>query len=224
MRSLGRLKALQALEAAARHGSFVGASAELGVTAAAVGQLVRSLHRTSSDACMLFTLLHLLRMLLGRRVTGARWLAWVTGVALLGVLWFVGWIGYWLVWDQRAQQVAVGTARLVDALPIFADPFGRSLISDATVQPLLFFVILFVHMLLPLAMGASSFVMQRFSPQPADAMQAKMLLYFMPIFFTFIMLKLPAGLTLYILVNNLLSIAQQQYLMRRHAPPAAQTA
>lgn len=43
MRSLGRLKALQALEAAARHGSFVGASAELGVTAAAVGQLVRSL-------------------------------------------------------------------------------------------------------------------------------------------------------------------------------------
>lgn len=43
MRSLGRLKSLQALEAAARHGSFVGASAELGVTAAAVGQLVRSL-------------------------------------------------------------------------------------------------------------------------------------------------------------------------------------
>ena len=43
MRSLTRLKALQALEAAARHGSFVGASAELGVTPAAVGQLVRSL-------------------------------------------------------------------------------------------------------------------------------------------------------------------------------------
>ncbi len=43
MRSLTRLKALQALEASARHGSFVGAAAEMGVTPAAVGQLVRSL-------------------------------------------------------------------------------------------------------------------------------------------------------------------------------------
>ena len=68
---------------------------------------------------------------------------------------------------------------------------------------------------LPLAMGISSFVMQKISPQPADNAQAKMLLYFMPAFFTFIMLKLPAGLTLYILVNNLLSIAQQQWLLRK---------
>ncbi|HET7753317.1 MAG TPA: membrane protein insertase YidC [Anaeromyxobacteraceae bacterium] len=81
------------------------------------------------------------------------------------------------------------------------------------------------YYVLPLAMGASSFIMQRLSPQPADNTQAKMLLYFMPVFFTFIMLKLPAGLTLYILVNNLLSIAQQQWLMRRSAAPApAETA
>jgi YidC/Oxa1 family membrane protein insertase len=73
---------------------------------------------------------------------------------------------------------------------------------------------------LPLAMGISSFAMQKLSPQPADNAQAKMLLYFMPVFFTFIMLKLPAGLTLYILVNNLLSIAQQQWLMRKDARPA----
>ena len=43
MRSLSRLRALHAFEAAARHGSFTGAAAELGVTATAVGQLVRSL-------------------------------------------------------------------------------------------------------------------------------------------------------------------------------------
>lgn len=43
MRYLTRLKSLQALEASARHGSFVGASAELDVTPPAVGQLVRSL-------------------------------------------------------------------------------------------------------------------------------------------------------------------------------------
>ncbi|NWK99171.1 LysR family transcriptional regulator [Sphingobium lactosutens] len=43
MRFLTRLKSLQALEASARHGSFVGAATELDVTPAAVGQLVRSL-------------------------------------------------------------------------------------------------------------------------------------------------------------------------------------
>jgi YidC/Oxa1 family membrane protein insertase len=73
---------------------------------------------------------------------------------------------------------------------------------------------------LPLLMGVSSFLMQKLAPQPADNTQAKMLLYFMPVFFTFIMLKLPSGLTLYILVNNVLSIAQQQWLMRRQGVPA----
>ena len=68
---------------------------------------------------------------------------------------------------------------------------------------------------LPLAMGVSQFVMQRLSPQPADNAQAKMLLYFMPIFFTVIMFRLPAGLALYIFANNLISMAQQQWLMRR---------
>ena len=78
------------------------------------------------------------------------------------------------------------------------------------------------YYILPVAMGISSFVMQKISPQPADNRQAKMMLYVMPIFFTYLMLKLPAGLTLYILVNNLLSIAQQQILMRRQ-PAAAET-
>jgi YidC/Oxa1 family membrane protein insertase len=76
--------------------------------------------------------------------------------------------------------------------------------------------------ILPIAMGISSFVMQKISPQPADSSQAKMMLYFMPIFFTVLMLFVPGGLTLYIFVNNVLSIAQQQYMMKKQAPaPAA---
>jgi YidC/Oxa1 family membrane protein insertase len=77
------------------------------------------------------------------------------------------------------------------------------------------------YFILPVAMGASSFLMQKISPQPADNTQAKMMLYFMPGFFTIIMLFVPGGLTLYIFINNVLSIAQQQYMMRRHtAVPA----
>jgi YidC/Oxa1 family membrane protein insertase len=70
------------------------------------------------------------------------------------------------------------------------------------------------YFILPVAMGATSFVMQKFSPQPADNTQAKMMLYFFPGFFTVMMLFVPSGLTLYIFVNNLLSIAQQQLVNR----------
>jgi YidC/Oxa1 family membrane protein insertase len=70
-------------------------------------------------------------------------------------------------------------------------------------------------------MGVSSFLMQKISPQPADNAQAKMMLYFMPIFFTVLMLFVPGGLTLYIFVNNLLSIAQQQYISKRQAAAPA---
>jgi YidC/Oxa1 family membrane protein insertase len=74
--------------------------------------------------------------------------------------------------------------------------------------------------ILPIAMGISSFVMQKLSPQPADNTQAKMMLYFFPAFFTILMLQVPGGLTLYIFVNNVLSIVQQQIMMKRAPAPA----
>ena len=115
--------------------------------------LIRSLHRYSSDACMFFALIHALRYFLARRFVGTQWLAWVTGIVMVGILWFVGWTGYWLVWDLRAQDVAVATSRLIDVLPVFTDPLERSFVTDEGVNSLLFFVIFFFHMLVPLAMG-----------------------------------------------------------------------
>ncbi len=76
------------------------------------------------------------------------------------------------------------------------------------------------YFILPVAMGLTSFVMQKFSPQPTDNTQAKMMLYFFPGFFTVMMLFVPSGLTLYIFVNNLLSIAQQQVVNRMQDRPA----
>ncbi|BDG03513.1 membrane protein insertase YidC [Anaeromyxobacter oryzae] len=75
------------------------------------------------------------------------------------------------------------------------------------------------YYVLPILMGASSFLTQKLSPQPADNAQAKMMLYFFPAFFTILMLNVPSGLTLYIFVNNLVSIIQQQVMMRRQALP-----
>jgi ferredoxin/coenzyme F420-reducing hydrogenase delta subunit len=118
-------------------------------------QLARSIHRYSSDACMLFVGLHALKLFFQRRFGGARWLAWLTGAFLVATLWLVGWLGYWLVWDERARQVALGTARMLDGLPVFADPLSRSFLVDEEVGSLLFFVVFFVHMLIPLAMGVA---------------------------------------------------------------------
>ncbi len=115
--------------------------------------LIRSLHRYSSDVAVAATAIHALRLVFERRFTGPRWLAWVTGVAVVGLVWFVGWTGYWLVWDTRAHAIAIGTARVLDVLPIFADPMGRSFLTDHSLNSLLFFVVFFAHMLVPLAMA-----------------------------------------------------------------------
>jgi YidC/Oxa1 family membrane protein insertase len=75
------------------------------------------------------------------------------------------------------------------------------------------------YFILPAVMGITMFVTQKMQPVAGDPTQAKVMLYFMPIFFTFIMLNLPSGLTLYIFTNNLLSIAQQWYLRRKVGGP-----
>jgi len=118
-----------------------------------LGQLVRSLHRYSSDGCIFFILLHAVRIVCQRRFTGSRWIAWVTGILMLAALWFIGWTGYWLVWDVRAQHAALGSARFIDQLPIFAEPMSRSFLTNESVPSLLFFLIFFTHMLLPLSIG-----------------------------------------------------------------------
>ncbi|MBW2667455.1 MAG: hydrogenase iron-sulfur subunit, partial [Deltaproteobacteria bacterium] len=120
--------------------------------------LLRSLHRYSSDAAMFFGLLHAARIFLERRFDGARWLAWATGAALMALILLIGWSGYWLVWDARAQAIAFGTAKLLDVLPIFVEPLSRSFLTDEGVNSLLFFVVFFVHMLLPLALGVAAWL------------------------------------------------------------------
>ena len=118
-----------------------------------LGSAVRAAHRYSSDGCVAFAAWHALRLTAARRFTGARWLAWVTGVLGVGLLWLIGWLGYWLVWDGPARQVALGTARVLDVLPIFADPLSREFVADQTINSLLFFIVFFAHMLVPLGMG-----------------------------------------------------------------------
>ena len=67
--------------------------------------------------------------------------------------------------------------------------------------------------ILPLLMGITMYVQQALNPQPADPMQAKVF-KFMPIIFTVFMLFFPAGLVLYWICNNSITILQQTLIKR----------
>lgn len=67
------------------------------------------------------------------------------------------------------------------------------------------------YYILPVIMGASMIIQMRLNPKPPDPMQAK-LMQIMPIIFSVMFFFFPAGLVLYSIVNNLLSIAQQWYI------------
>ena len=66
----------------------------------------------------------------------------------------------------------------------------------------------------PVAMGASMWVQQKLNPAPTDAMQAKIFAFF-PLFLTVILAPFPSGLVIYWTVNNILTMAQQVFIMKR---------
>jgi YidC/Oxa1 family membrane protein insertase len=68
----------------------------------------------------------------------------------------------------------------------------------------------------PLLMGLTMFLQQKMNPQPADPAQATMFMI-MPVMMTFLLASFPAGLVIYWAWNNILSIAQQWYIMRLEA-------
>jgi YidC/Oxa1 family membrane protein insertase len=70
------------------------------------------------------------------------------------------------------------------------------------------------YYLLPILMAASMFVQTKLNPKPTDPMQARLMMM-MPIIFSVFFFFFPAGLVLYWLVNNLLSMAQQWHINRK---------
>ncbi|CCD29116.1 Inner membrane protein OxaA [Candidatus Glomeribacter gigasporarum BEG34] len=74
------------------------------------------------------------------------------------------------------------------------------------------------YFILPVLMTATMFIQTRLNPTPPDPLQAKMML-FMPLAFSVMFFFFPAGLVLYYVVNNMLSIAQQWYIARRFSNP-----
>jgi YidC/Oxa1 family membrane protein insertase len=76
---------------------------------------------------------------------------------------------------------------------------------------------------LPLLMGATMIIQTKLNPEPPDPVQAKVM-KIMPVAFSIFFFFFPAGLVLYWLVNNILSIAQQWHINRTLERAAKQSA
>ena len=72
------------------------------------------------------------------------------------------------------------------------------------------------YFVLPILMGVSMFLMQKLNPTPMDDIQKKVMMI-LPFALTFLFLTFPQGLVLYWVVNNILSMAQQWYINKKHA-------
>ena len=74
-----------------------------------IQSLVRSIHRYSSAAFVLTTIVHAWRTFVAGRFRGPRRWRWTTGVASLTLVWLAGVTGYWLVWDERGEALNEAT-------------------------------------------------------------------------------------------------------------------
>ena len=115
-----------------------------------LGGWLRSLHRYAADAFVVFSVAHLAREWLLGRFGGFRRFSWLTGVALLPLVFVCAIGGFWLNWDRLGQFSAIATAEWLDALPLFASPLTRNFIAVEAVSDRLFSLFVFVHLGVPL--------------------------------------------------------------------------
>lgn len=95
-----------------------------------IQRFVRAIHRYSSAALVLTTLVHAWRTFVMTRFTGPRRWRWVTGVVALVVVWLAGVTGYWLIWDVRAQAITEALIRLLER-----SSAGVDFVVDSLVGP-----------------------------------------------------------------------------------------
>ncbi|HMK71691.1 MAG TPA: membrane protein insertase YidC [Myxococcaceae bacterium] len=95
---------------------------------------------------------------------------------------------------------------LRNSFELYGEPFVQNFLPDLTFKDPTY--------ILPVLLGVSQIITGLLQPMAMDAAQQRIMVWFMPIFFTVIMLNYPAGLLLYIFTNNVLTVAQT-YVLRR---------
>ena len=138
--------------------SVQGAYESIGALEWWFGGILRSMHRYAADAFVLVVLVHLVRELAAGRFRRFRAFSWISGLPALWLMYASGAVGYWLVWDARAQFSALATAEWLDALPLVGGSIARNFLAAEAVADRLFSLFVFLHIGLPLALLAAMWV------------------------------------------------------------------
>lgn len=115
-----------------------------------LGGVIRSLHRYGSDTMVLSAVLHLSREFIFDRYRDVRWFTWVLGVPILWLLVFSGISGYWMVWDQLAQYIAIASMEWIDWLGIFGEHVANNFLTRGSLGDRFFTLLIFMHIFAPL--------------------------------------------------------------------------
>ena len=115
-----------------------------------LGGILRSVHRYASDAMVVLMLIHMVRHFAFDRMRGFRSFSWLTGIALIWLVYVSGINGYMLPWDKLAQFVIVASFEWLDWLPSFGGTLIRNFIYPESVNDRLFSLLSFIHIGAPL--------------------------------------------------------------------------
>jgi YidC/Oxa1 family membrane protein insertase len=102
---------------------------------------------------------------------------------------------------------------LSQAVELYQQPFAMGIMDLTQPDQLLPFGI----SLLPLIVGGLMLGQTFLQPPPDDQPQMKYMMWFMPFMFTFLMLQMASGLSIYMITNSLLTMAQQFYIKKKYA-------
>ncbi len=111
-----------------------------------LGGIMRSLHRYASDGAIVTLALHIIREFSFDAYRAKRWFTWISGLPLVWILFTLGITGYWLIWDELAQYVAITSAELLDRIPVFTDSMAANFLTDSALSDRFFTLMAFLHL------------------------------------------------------------------------------
>jgi quinol-cytochrome oxidoreductase complex cytochrome b subunit len=109
------------------------------------GAVVRGIHRYAGDAMVITIIIHAIRVWFTDRYRQYRWVQWISGIALLLMVLFIGQTGYYLVWDERSLALTRLTASALEGVPLVGAGLKAWFLNGQTITNFTMSNFLFIH-------------------------------------------------------------------------------
>ena len=120
-----------------------------------ISRAARAVHRYASGGLVIFSLIHAVKMFFTDRFRGARWLAWLAGVATFAFLWITSITGYVMIWDEVAQILVQTFLNFIKPVSGWAAGFYLYFLTEQAFDNgfVLMLILLVLHVGLPALAG-----------------------------------------------------------------------